>query len=66
MKLGFEVGANVPTAVVAVHLLGAAVFFGVAAVNATDGSIAGIAVNALIGVLLLVLGVAAARITARR
>ena len=66
MQLGFEAGANVPTAVVAVHLLGAVVFFGVAAVSATDGSIAGVAVNALIGVLLLFLGVAAARITARR
>jgi len=66
MELGFALGVNIPTAVAGVHLGAGMLFLALGALNATAGEPAGLAVNALIGVLLSVLGVVAARITARR
>lgn len=66
MNLGFDVGTNVPTGVAAAHLCVAGVFFYVGSLNAAAGESLGLALNALIGVLILTAGIAAARITARR
>jgi hypothetical protein len=66
MEIGFTLGANVPTGVFAIHAAVAVFFLYLGAVNATAGESIGVALNALIGVLLVTTGVVVARITARR
>ena len=66
MHIGFDLGANVPTGVVALHALVGLVFLSVAGVNAAGGELIGAGLNAVIGLALVAVGVVAGRITARR
>ena len=66
MDIGFDLGANVPTGVVALHALVGLVFLSVAGVNAAGGELLGAGLNAAIGLSLVAVGVVAGRITARR
>jgi len=66
MNIGFDLGANVPTGVVALHVLVGLVFLSVASVNAAGGELIGAGLNAVIGLALAAVGVVAGRITARR
>jgi len=66
MGLGFTLGSNAPTGVFALHAAVAAFFLYLGAVNAAAGESLGLALNALIGAMLLVAGVVTARITERR
>ncbi len=66
MEIGFDVGANIPSGVFVTHLLAAGFFFYVGGLNAAAGEPLGLVLNGVIGILLALVGVAAARITARR
>ena len=66
MHIGFDLGANVPSGVVALHALVALFFLYVAGVNAAGGELLGAGLNAAIGLSLVAVGVVAGRITARR
>jgi hypothetical protein len=66
MEIGFDAGANIPSAVFLAHLVAAGFFVYVGGLNAAAGEPLGLVLNGLIGVLLALVGVAAARITARR
>jgi len=66
MEIGFSLGANAPTGVFALHAAVAVFFLYLGVVNAAAGESIGVALNALIGVLLVAAGVVVARITERR
>ena len=66
MDIGFSLGANAPTGVFALHVAVAAFFLYLGVVNGAAGEPIGVALNGLIGVLLVVAGVVVARITERR
>lgn len=66
MLLGIEIGPNPPTAVLALHVLIGLVFVGLGVQNAINGRLLGLTLNSLLGVLIAGVGVAAARILARR
>ncbi|WP_144799052.1 hypothetical protein [Halorubrum depositum] len=66
MEIGFTLGANAPTGVFALHAAVAAFFLYVGLANAAAGESIGLALNALIGVMLVAAGVAVAGITERR
>lgn len=66
MDIGFSFGANVPTSVFALHAAVAVFFLYLGAANAAAGESIGVALNGLLGVLLVAAGVVVARITARR
>ena len=66
MHIGFDLGANVPTGVVALHALVGLFFLYVASANAAGGELIGAGLNAVIGLALVAVGVVAGRITARR
>lgn len=63
MDIGFDVGVNVPTVVFLGHLVIAGTFFAFAAFGVASGTaLPGVFLRALIGALVLGLGVATARI----
>jgi len=66
MELGFTFGANLPTAVFALHAAVATVFLTLGAVNAGAGELIGFLLNSVVGALLVAAGVVTARITRRR
>ena len=66
MPLGIEFGPNPPTAVVGLHVLVGLLFLGLGVQNAMNGEPLGLALNGLLGVLIAGVGIAAARILARR
>jgi hypothetical protein len=66
MPLGIDIGPNPPTAVLALHLFIGLVFVGLGVQNAMNGRPLGLALNGLLGFLIATVGVAAARILARR
>ncbi|WP_280585993.1 hypothetical protein [Halorubrum sp. Boch-26] len=66
MEFGFDFGANAPTGVFALHAAVAAFFLYLGAVNAAAGESLGLALNGLIGLMLVAAGVVVARITERR
>ncbi|MFC7187457.1 hypothetical protein [Halorubrum yunnanense] len=66
MDIGFDFGANAPTGVFALHAAAAAFFLYIGVENAAAGESLGLALNALIGAMLVAAGVVVARITARR
>lgn len=66
MEIGFNLGANAPTGVFALHAAAAALFLYVGAVNAAAGESLGVLLNGLVGVLLIAAGVMTARIAERR
>lgn len=66
MNIGFDLGANIPSGVVALHALVGLFFLSVASANAAGGELLGAGLNAAIGVALVAVGVVAGRITARR
>ena len=66
MPLGIDIGPNPPTIVLAFHLLVGLALVGLGANFAANGEPLGLALNGLIGVLVAGVGVAAARILARR
>ena len=66
MNVGFDLGANVPSGVVALHALVALFFLYIAGVNAAGGELLGAGLNAVIGLSLVAVGVVAGRFTARR
>jgi hypothetical protein len=66
MDIGFEVGANVPTAVLVLHSLLALVFVAFGVNNLQNGRPVGLVLNGFIALLVVVAGVTAGRITWRR
>jgi len=66
MALGIDVGPNVPTSVLFLHVVLSLLFFWLGLNNLVNGRPIGLALNGLIGVLVVGVGVAAARIVARR
>jgi hypothetical protein len=66
MEIGFDIGANAPTGVFAFHAAVAAFFLYLAVVNAAAGESLGLALNVLIGAMIVAAGVIVARITHRR
>jgi hypothetical protein len=66
MNLGIDVGANPPTAVLGLHVLVGLAFVALGVQNAMNGRPLGLLLNGLLGVLIAGVGIAAARILARR
>ncbi|OYR39678.1 hypothetical protein DJ82_09270 [Halorubrum sp. Ib24] len=66
MEIGFNLGANAPTGVFTLHAVAAVFFLYLGVVNAAAGESLGLALNALIGAMLVAAGVVTARITKRR
>ena len=66
MDLGFEIGANVPSGVLALHTAVAAVFLYLAGLNAAGGETIGLALYLAMSGMIALVGVLAARIVSRR
>jgi hypothetical protein len=66
MVIGFDLGANAPTGVFVLHAAVAAFFLYLGAANAAAGESLGLALNGLVGAMLVAAGVVVARITERR
>ncbi|WP_424014780.1 hypothetical protein ACOZ35_01785 [Halorubrum xinjiangense] len=66
MEIGFDLGANVPSGVFALHAVIALVFLGLAGVNGSNGEIIGLGIYLAMAGMIAIVGVMAARIVARR
>ena len=66
MQIGFDFGANAPTGVFVLHAAVGAFFLYLGAANAAAGESLGLALNGLIGAMLVAAGVVVARITEQR
>ena len=66
MDIGFELGANVPSGLLALHAVIALVFLGLAGVNGANGEAIGLALYLAMAGMIALVGVMAARIVARR
>ncbi|CDK39016.1 MULTISPECIES: hypothetical protein [unclassified Halorubrum] len=66
MEIGFELGANVPSGVFALHAAVAVVFLYLAAVNATNGETVGLALYLAMAGMIALVGLVAGRIVSRR
>ena len=66
MAFGIDVGPNVPTSVLVLHVVLSLLFFWLGLSNFVNGRPIGLVLNGLIGVLVIGVGVAAARIIGRR
>lgn len=66
MNIGFDLGANAPSGVLALHTAVAAVFLYLAGVNAAGGETIGLALYLAMAGMIALVGVLAARIVSRR
>ncbi|GAA0718387.1 hypothetical protein J2744_001461 [Halorubrum trapanicum] len=66
MEIGFELGANVPSGVFALHAVIAVVFLGLAGVNGANGELIGLAIYLAMAGMIAVVGILAGRIVSRR
>ncbi|ELZ40033.1 hypothetical protein C463_16062 [Halorubrum californiense DSM 19288] len=66
MDVGFDLGANVPFGVFALHAVIAVVFLGLAGVNGANGETIGLVLYLAMAGMIGLVGVMAARIVARR
>jgi hypothetical protein len=66
MDIGFDLGANVPSGVFALHAVIAVVFLGLAGVNGANGETIGLALYLAMAGMIALVGVMAARIVSRR
>ncbi|QUO46984.1 MULTISPECIES: hypothetical protein [Halorubrum] len=66
MEIGFDLGANVPSGVLALHAVIAVVFLGLAGVNGSNGELIGLGIYLAMAGMIGLVGVMAARIVARR
>jgi hypothetical protein len=66
MNIGFDLGANAPSAVFGLHSAVAAVFLYLAGVNATSGETIGLALYLAMAGMVAAVGVLAGRIVSRR
>ncbi|SFR44830.1 MULTISPECIES: hypothetical protein [Halorubrum] len=66
MEIGFELGANVPSGVFALHAAVAVVFLIFAGLNGANGETAGLALYLAMAGMIALVGVVAGRIVSRR
>lgn len=66
MEIGFDLGANVPSGVFALHAVIALVFLGLAGVNGSNGELIGLGIYLAMAGMIALVGVMAGRIVARR
>lgn len=66
MDIGFDLGANVPSGVFALHAVIAVVFLGFAGANGANGETIGLALYLAMAGMIALVGVMAARIVSRR
>ncbi|TKX74761.1 hypothetical protein EXE46_06905 [Halorubrum sp. GN11_10-6_MGM] len=66
MEIGFDLGANVPSGVLALHAVVALAFLGLAGVNGANGEAIGLALYLAMAGMIALVGVLAGRIVARR
>ncbi|ELZ39616.1 hypothetical protein [Halorubrum tebenquichense] len=66
MEIGFDLGANVPSGVFALHAAVAVVFLYFAAVNGANGETVGLALYLAIAGMVALVGLLAGRIVSRR
>lgn len=66
MEIGFELGANAPSGVFALHAVIAVVFLGFAGLNGANGETIGLALYLAMSGMIAAVGVLAARIVSRR
>jgi hypothetical protein len=66
MEIGFDLGANVPSGVFALHAVIAVVFVGLAGVNGANGETIGLAIYLAMAGMISLVGLIAGRIVARR
>ena len=66
MDIGFDLGANVPSAVLALHTAVAAVFLYLAGLNAANGETIGLSLYLAMAGMIAAVGVLAGRIVSRR
>ncbi|MEZ3167901.1 hypothetical protein ABNG02_11280 [Halorubrum ejinorense] len=66
MNIGFDLGANAPSAVFALHTAVAVVFLYLAGLNAANGETIGLALYLAMAGMIAAVGVLAARIVSRR
>jgi len=66
MNIGFDIGANVPSAVFALHAVIAVVFLGFAGLNGANGEAIGLALYLAMAGMISLVGVLAGRIVSRR
>ena len=66
MEIGFDLGANIPSGVFALHAVIAVVFLGLAGVNGANGELIGLGIYLAMAGMIGVVGLMAGRIAARR
>ncbi|QKG91515.1 hypothetical protein DVK05_03760 [Halorubrum sp. Atlit-8R] len=66
MDIGFDLGANVPSGVLALHAVIAVVFLGLAGVNGANGELIGLGIYLAMAGMIGLVGLMAGRIVARR
>ncbi|WP_049910991.1 hypothetical protein [Halorubrum coriense] len=66
MEIGFELGANAPSGVLALHTAVAVVFLVLAGLNGMNGEVIGLALYLAMAGMIALVGVVAGRIVSRR